>query len=264
MGAWKWIIGGLGWAVGGPIGALIGIAIGSFAEGHNSSNTNQDTKSSSSNGSGPHKFRSTQNDISVSLLVLTAAIMKADGKVLKSELNYVKRYLTDTFGTVKAQELLTLLRDLLQKNIDIVAVCNQIRMNTTFSTRVNILDYLFGIAYADGHCSVEENQMLNRIARLLHISDTYVYSIRSRHAGTRSGSYSYSGSTSTGKDPYAVLGIDKNATDDDVKKAYRRLAMKYHPDRVETMGEEIKRNAEKQFKEINEAYEKIKKDRNMA
>ena len=58
--------------------------------------------------------------------------------------------------------------------------------------------------------------------------------------------------------PYAVLGIDSNATDDEVKKAYRRLAMKYHPDRVENLGEEVRRNAEEQFKKINEAYETIR------
>lgn len=263
MGALKWIGAGLGWAFGGAIGALIGLTVGSVVEALSSSDDKtKKTQIGGKTSSG--RTRTTASDITVSLLVLTAAIMKADGKVLKSELNYVKAFLVDTFGEKKAADLLTLLRDILQKDINVSAVCNQIRINTDFSTRVNILDFLFGIAYADGYCSPEENQMLNRIAHLLHISDTYVYSIRSRHAGAQSDSYSYSGNTSTGKDPYAVLGIDKTASDDDVKKAYRRLAMKYHPDRVETMGEEIKRNAEKQFKEINEAYEIIKKERNLS
>ena len=264
MGVWKWIIGGLGWAFYGPIGGLIGLALGSLADGYNTSNNDKEAPKTSTGNRGSRKRYSTQNDISVALIVLTAAIMKADGKILKSELNYVKKFLLDTFGEKKAADLVELLRDVLKKDIDLRAVCNQIRTNTDFSTRVNILDFLFGIAYADGYCSPEEDQTLNRIAHLLNIGDTYVYSIRSRHAGSQSDSYSYSGSTSTGKDPYAVLGIDKNATDDEVKKAYRRLAMKYHPDRVETMGEEIKRNAEKQFKEINEAYEIIKRERNLS
>ena len=263
MGALKWIGAGLGWAFGGAIGALIGLAIGSVAEALSSSDDST-KKAKIGGGASRQRTRTTSGDITVSLLVLTAAIMKADGKVLKSELNYVKSFLSDTYGDDKASDLLTLLRDILKKDINVNAVCSQIRTNTDFSTRVNILDFLFGIAYADGYCSPEENQMLNHIAHLLHIGDTYVYSIRSRHAGAQSDSHSYSGYTSTGKDPYAVLGIDKNATDDDVKKAYRRLAMKYHPDRVETMGEEIKRNAEKQFKEINEAYEIIKRERNLS
>lgn len=65
------------------------------------------------------------------------------------------------------------------------------------------------------------------------------------------------------KDPYSVLGVDKNATDEEIKKAYRRLAMKYHPDKVEGLGEDVKRNAEAQFREINEAYEQIKSERGM-
>ena len=253
MGAIKWIGAGLGWAIGGPIGALIGLVIGSLAEGVSSASSSTTKAIPNSR----RRTRTTQGDISVSLIVLTAAMMKADGKILKSELNYVKGFLISTFGQNKAQDLLALLRDVLKKDIDITAVCNQIRINTDFSTRVNILDFLFGVAYSDGICTYEEDQMLRRIAQLLRISDTYVYSIRSRHAGGQMGS------SKNFKDPYAILGIDKTATDDEVKKAYRRLAMKYHPDRVDTMGEEIMKNAEQQFKEINEAYEEIKKERSM-
>ena len=260
MGVLKWILAGLGWAIGGPIGGLIGIAVGAIAEAGTSDNKSSNTRSSA----GRQRINTTQNDISVSLIILSAAIMKADGKVMKSELNYVKRFLLDTFGEKKTADLVELLRDVLQKDIDLRGVCNQIRVNTNLDTRVNILDFLFGVAYADGHCSPEEENTLRQIALLLYVSDFYLSSIRARHAG---GQYS-GGSTSTSsyyaKDPYKVLGIDKSATDDEVKKAYRRMAMKYHPDRVETMGEEIKKNAEKQFKEINEAYETIKKERGMA
>ena len=261
MGVWKWILGGLGWAFYGPIGVLIGLALGSLADGYKSSNDKEAPKASSGNGGSRQRF-TTQNDISVSLIVLTAAIMKADGKVLKSELNYVKKFLLDTFGEKKAADLVELLRDVLKKDIDLRGVCNQIRTNTKFDTRVNIIDFLFGVAYADGYCSTEEEMQLNRIARLLYVSEFYLNSIRARHAGS---SYSRSSSSHTTytKNPYTVLGIDKSATDEEVKKAYRKLAMKYHPDRVETMGEEIKRNAEKQFKEINEAYETIKNERGM-
>ena len=55
-----------------------------------------------------------------------------------------------------------------------------------------------------------------------------------------------------------MLGLDSTATDEEIKKAYRRLAMKYHPDKVEGLGEEVKKNAEAQFREINEAYETLK------
>ena len=61
--------------------------------------------------------------------------------------------------------------------------------------------------------------------------------------------------------PYEVLGISPNATDDEVKKAYRRMAMKYHPDKVANAGEEIRQQATDKFRAINEAYEHIKQQR---
>ena len=252
---------GLGWGFGGAIGALIGLSIGSLVEALSSpANKNDSTKTS--NGYGRHGNGTTSNDITVSLLVLTAAIMKADGKVLKSELNYVKNVLTNTYGEKKTADLLTLLRDILQKDIDLNGVCRQIYSHTNMETRVNILDFLYGVASADGHYAPGEATVLNRISRLLRIPDYYVSSIHNRHFG---GSYynSTHGGTQTAKDPYALLGIDHSATNDEVKKAYRRLAMKYHPDKVENMSEEIKKNAGKQFKEINEAYETIKAERGM-
>lgn len=258
MGVVKWIGAGLGWGFGGAIGALIGLGIGSLVEALSSSSNKGNSTINGSRGNS-----TTSNDITVSLLVLTAAIMKADGKVLKSELNYVKNVLINTYGEKKTADLLTLLRDILQKDIDLNGVCRQIYSHTNMETRVNILDFLYGVAAADGHYAQGEATVLNRISRLLRIPGYYVSSIHNRHLG---GSYynSTHGGTQTAKDPYAVLGIDHSATDDEVKKAYRRLAMKYHPDRVENMSEEIKKNAEKQFKEINEAYETIKKERNFA
>ena len=59
-------------------------------------------------------------------------------------------------------------------------------------------------------------------------------------------------------DYYKLLEVEKTASQEDIKKAYRKMAMKYHPDRVEGMGEDVKRNAEAQFREINEAYETLK------
>ncbi|MBR4803896.1 MAG: TerB family tellurite resistance protein, partial [Bacteroidales bacterium] len=102
MGVWKWIIGGLGWALYGPIGGLIGLALGSLADGYSSSNKEKEAPKASTDNRRTRQRYSTQNDISVALIVLTAAIMKADGKVLKSELNYVKSFLSDTYGDDKA------------------------------------------------------------------------------------------------------------------------------------------------------------------
>ena len=60
------------------------------------------------------------------------------------------------------------------------------------------------------------------------------------------------------KDPYTVLGINRNASADEIKNAYKKLVNKYHPDKVHHLGEEFRKLAEKRFKEIQEAYQRLK------
>ena len=62
---------------------------------------------------------------------------------------------------------------------------------------------------------------------------------------------------------YKVLEIEPNASNEEVKKAYRRMAMKFHPDKLNTMGEEVKKSATEKFKKVNDAYQTIKKERNL-
>lgn len=255
MGLTKWIFAGLGWAVGGPIGALLGFILGQSL----------DTSASFiSDGStthhGPYRNTGTQADINVALMVLIAAVMKADGQVKKSELNYVKSFLLQNYGEERGKEMLRVLQQMVKQDIPINQVCAQIKVNTDYTTRYHMVDFLFGLGGADGSFDQTELNTLHLMAQYLGISQSDYTSIYERHVG-----YGYAGksgysrtSGKTGKDPYKVLGITKDATDDEVKKAYRKMAMKYHPDRVAGMSEEMQRNAAEQMKEINEAYEQIK------
>lgn len=294
MGLGKWILGGLGWAFGGPLGGLLGYFLGNTIENISGRRQigdggNDGDASSQYYGAhhGPYRNNGSQNDIDIALIVLIASVMKVDGNVARAELDYVKQFLLKNYGEEKGKELLLILRDLVkpEKYIDIDAVCSQIKHNTDYTTRYHMVDFLFGLATADSEFSQAENNLLRNIARILGINMGDFASIYARHIGARWGSsygynrnssgyssgYSRSGSSSSygsssntyKKDPYGVLGITSKATDEEVKKAYRRLAMKYHPDKVATMGEEIKKNAEAQFREINEAYEQIKTARGM-
>lgn len=266
MGIAKWILAGLGWACGGPIGALLGYFFGKAISSDNA-------RISSGAYSNPSRTRYAntggENDLTVALMVLIASVMKADGAVRQSELNYVKQFLLKNYGEGKAKDLLVLIRDLVKKEIYFDEVCAQIKANTDYTTRYHMFDFLFGVAGADAAMHPSEIRILKNIATRLGINSRDYLSIYSRHAyayqDNSGSSYSSSGSSSTAytKDPYKILGIDSTATDDEVKKAYRRLALKYHPDKVEGMGEEIKKNAERQFREINEAYETIKQVRGM-
>lgn len=257
----KWIITGLGWAFMGPIGAVLGYVVGSAvdAASRDLGTTGAGTSQQRGNRRGGY---TTPNDIRVSFLLLIALVMKADGKVLKSELNHVKKFLVMNFGERQAQDLLHVLRDLMKMDYSVYEVCRQIRENTNYATRMHLFDFLYSVAVADDNCSAEEEAVLKTIASQLRISSYDYISIHERHtAGRRASSSSSAAYT---KNPYSVLGISDTATNEEVKKAYRRLAMKFHPDKVEGLGEEVKKNAEQQFREINEAYETIKSQRGIA
>jgi DnaJ like chaperone protein len=102
----KWVGAGLGWVLGGgPIGAIIGLSLGWMLD----SASQSDVEKGHAN--------TTVGDFVVSLLILMAAVMKADGKVLRSELDYVKKYLVSRFGEESAAEALKMLRDILKQNI---------------------------------------------------------------------------------------------------------------------------------------------------
>ncbi|MBR1765986.1 MAG: TerB family tellurite resistance protein [Bacteroidales bacterium] len=266
----KWIFAGLGWAISGgsPIGALLGYAVGKrlFSDDSQQIGSNSTQGFSSFEGHrGPYRNTGTQADVNVALMVLIAAVMKADGAVKRSELDFVKRFLLQNYGEERGKEMLKLLQQLVQQDIPIDQVCSQIKVNTDYNTRYHMVDFLFGIGGADGEFHSTEINMLRLIAQYLGISQSDYRSIHERHVGSQyndgySNGYSGGGSprSSYSKDPYRVLGISSDATDDEVRKAYRKMAMKYHPDRVAGMGEEIQRNAADQMKEINQAYDEIK------
>ncbi len=240
----KWIGGGLGWVLGfGPIGAIIGFTIGSIIDG---------STEMVNNGTRPgYSRRTTTGDYVMSLLVLVAAVMKADGKVLKSELDYVKKFMVHNFGEASAAEALRILRDLLNQTIPVNEVCHQIRQNMNYSARLQLLHFLYGIAQADGQVDTTERDLINIIALEMGISSSDMESIQAMFIPNTDGDYK-------------ILEIERNATEDEIKKAYRRMAMKFHPDKVSHLGEDFQNAAKEKFQKVNQAYENIKKERKIA
>ena len=236
----KWIGGGLGWAVGGPLGALIGFTFGSVVDG-----TTVITRNMQGEGT-----RTTSGGYVMSLLVLVAAIMKADGKVMRSELDYVKSFLKQNFGEDSAAEATVVLRDLLNQNIPVADVCHQIARHMNYSARLQLIHFLYGIAQADQAVSPGEQQQIEFIGQNMGISGSDMDSIKAMFI------------KDTGY-AYQILEIEPTATDEEVKKAYRRMAMKYHPDKLANLGEEIQKAGQEKFRMVNEAYETIKKERSL-
>ncbi|WP_423127453.1 TerB family tellurite resistance protein [Gaoshiqia sp. Z1-71] len=235
----KWIAGGLGWALLGPIGGILGFVLGSMFENQTAFTT----------GGAGQSTKTTTGGYVMSLLVLVAAVMKADQKVLKSELNYVKDFFVRTFGVASAQEALKMLRDLLNHNIPVTDVCHQIQKNMDYSSRLQLLHFLFGIANADGKVETEELNLINHIAKNLGISTKDFESIKSMFIANTDAAYK-------------ILEIAPDAAEEEIKKAYRKMAVKYHPDKVSYLGEEFQHAAKEKFQKVNEAYAQIKKERN--
>ncbi len=242
MGYGKWISGAIGWALGGPLGALLGYGIASFLE--------KDTDGSSSGRKARFSVSEERNSFLVTLLVFSSAVMKADGRVMRSELSYVKAFLKKNFGEDASVEALKYLKDILGKDVDIQAVGAQVSRYMSHEARVQLLHYLTGIAAADGAVSQPELRVLRHIAASVSIP-------------LRESEAIFAMFDSGVDKAYQVLEISSDATDEEVKKAYKRLAVKHHPDKVSHLGADIQRAAEERFKKIAEAYEIIRKERGL-
>ena len=244
----KWILGGLGFAVGGPIGALIGVFIASLFDSSHTIEAGEHQQGI------PHPGRShtTQGDIRVSIIVLLACVIKADGRVLKAEITSIKPFLLRNFGEEGAKQALQLLKQLLEQDINPVAVSQQIRQHVNYSVRLELVHMLLEVAKADGEVADSECQVIETISMNMGIADADYQSLLSLYRKQTDANWAYT-----------ALEIEPTATDDEVKKAYRRMAMKYHPDKVANAGEAVRQQATEKFRAINEAYEHIKSLRGM-
>ena len=188
-------------------------------------------------------------DFNYTLLSLTAAVMQSDGKTTKSELDYVRNFFLRQFGEEKTRQNLLILRDLLKQPVSLENVCFPLRQNMQYNGRVQLLHYLFGIAHADGSFTPSEERTLSHIAQLIGISITDYRSVAAMFVPVSNDA------------AYEILGVPANATNDEIKKAYRAMALKYHPDKVGHLGEDVRKAAEEKFKKLQSAYESIKKMR---
>lgn len=237
----KWIGGGLGWALGGPIGALIGFAIGALFESDDEPRTQR-----------RYSARTGAGDFKMSLLVLIACVIKADGKTRTSELETVRRILMSNFGPVETEEAMDILDRLLVQDINEREVAAQIDRNMNYSSKLELLHILFMIAYADGEVSPEELDLLQRISAAFGISYIDFDAIRAPYTRKNDSAWAYK-----------ALGIDASASDEDIKRAYRKMAMKYHPDKLAGLGEDVKKTGEEKFRAVKDAYDFLKKERNI-
>ena len=271
----KWIGSALGWILSGGnvLGAIAGYCIGSLlseatstAERENGFNGNGNTfrNDYSDTQFNQRPFEEDRNSFLFSMLVLSSYIIKADGKIMHSEMNCVRNFLRNNFGEQAVQQGEDILLKLFEMQKQQGATtfketirksCVEISFHMNIGQRLQLLDYLIIIAKVDGTISPEEVYALKEVATYLGLSAQDVDSMLNMEA---------SSNQQIGLDEaYKILGISPNATNDEVKAAYRKMALKHHPDRVSTLGDDVREAAEKKFQEINNAKERIYKARGL-
>ena len=231
------------------IGAIFGYIIGSMFDSNK----------------GSKRIKHDPNfDFGKYLMMLCSIVIKADGVILKSELNYVKRFFVQQFGEQKAQFYVKELRTYLEQNISIEKVSQKIHENVNQSSKIQIIQILIQIANADGEMSNTEYQTLQKIAQALRIPHQTFLSIMAMfnsQSHRRGGQQPNYHNPNDLENAYKILGINKNTIEKDIKKAYRKLAIKYHPDKVAQLGEEFQKGAKEKFQKVQDAYELVKKSK---
>lgn len=262
----KWIGGFLGFMSAGPIGALAGIVLGGLFDQMLDAVNTPETQGTFDGQSGfeSQAYRRQQNQgqrnsFLFSMLVLASYIIKADGRVMHSEMELVRNMLRQNFGDAardQGNEILNRLFDE-QKRVVVSAFrqtvmqcCQQMAMNMDYAQRLQLLNFLVLISQADGRVDPSEVSAMKECAQWLQMSADEIDSMLGLGKNDL-------------ESAYRVLGVSPDATDDEVKKAYRRLALEHHPDKVAALGEDIRKAAEKKFQEINEAKERIWKARGL-
>lgn len=268
MSVFKWLGASVGWSMGGPIGAIIGLALGSIADAFAKDGVPllgggepQQTRRRQDPYRGhrrqtAYRTRTQQRpqtqsgDFEVSLLILASIVIKADGSQDQRELDFVRQQFVNMYGKQRANNAFRLFKNInKQQNISTRQVCLQIKHMMDHPSRLQLMHFLFGIAKADGIVIEDEEKSIYTIAGYLGISSSDYNRIKAMFYNSRDNAYK-------------ILGLEKTATVDDIKKAYRRLVKKYHPDKVTHLGKEHQKGAEEKFKQIQKAYETIQKERN--
>ena len=246
----KWLGAGLGFTLGGPIGAAIGFAVGSFVDGFSEKDLILEQGNYQRQKQQRGNINTQSGDFEMSLLVLASIVIKSDGKIDQRELDFVRSQFLNMYGKQRANNAFKLFKGIVKKEISSRQVCIQIREHMSHASRLQLLHFLFGIAKADEFVTKNEVDEIKKIAGYLYINQSDFESIKAMF---------YDASDNA----YKILEIDKNASNDEVKSAYRKMVKKYHPDKLRDLGEEHLKGAKEKFQSIQDAYEKIKNERDL-
>jgi len=252
------LIGALIGSIAGPFGTLFGGLIGHMFDRAAEERTGRGRPAgrlewdSRRQGAEDPTSRAQLNFIAC-LIGLSIAVARSGGGVKVSHVDTLKAFFRRSFpyGGVD-QDVIQHLIDEMYANrdaIDVEALCGYFGGVSTVEGRLLLLRLLFEIAAADqaGVTAAEEN-LIRRITALLGLTEAIFRQVRAEFVGEQGRAY-------------GVLGVKPDAAVDEIKRAYRKLAVENHPDKVANLGPEFVKVAEEKFKVIQEAYDEIRKER---
>lgn len=229
----KWLGAGIGWIAAGPLGGLLGFAAGKTLE--------PDT----------HQYQNTANTsaFETNLIVLAAAIIMADGDAGNEELDFAREFFKTHFNPEHIDEKMAILNHCLRKTYDMRKACDDLRNSSQPSTRYQVVTFLYELALSDGTLSQPESTLLFIIAGWLNVNDVDFRKIKASFENYEQ------------QNLYALLGVSPNASFEDIKAAYRRAVLEYHPDRNAGLNATEQKAKAERFLRVQEAYNKIRSDR---
>lgn len=240
----RWLLAVIGYLFYRFPGALAGFVIGGILDNMMGKSKTFKTSFGPSQSVSPADFE-------LHLLSLASLVIKADGNVSQSEMDYVRQYFVQAYGKDRANETFRVFNEVINKReISAQNISNLLRQRTRYESRLQILHFLFSVANADGLVSEPEVNEINKISGYLGVSFGDFESIKAMFF----------------KNPdsaYKILEIDRNATAAQIKDAYRNMAKKYHPDKLQHLDEAHRKGGEEKFKKVQEAYDQIRKERGL-
>ncbi len=224
-------------------GAILGFLLGSVFENFNKRKGGRQSIFTQARGT------VTPAEFELKLLSLASIVIKADGEVNQKELNFVRSYFVQAYGKEHANATFKIFNEeIKKKQVSTASICSMLRERIRYESRLQVIHFLFSIAKADGHVSELEVQELNNISGYLGIGHRDFESIKAMFF-------------SDPNSAYKILEIERSANTSDIKKAYRTMVKKYHPDKLQHMDEVYRRGAEEKFRKVQEAYEQIQNER---
>ena len=193
------------------------------------------------------------------LVQILINIAKIDGNVSKEEISTIHRFFQQNlrYDQTKMFWVKEIIKEAVDSTESMESLLLEFRNTFAYEPRLILLELIYQILYAKGQVPEAELKIARDIANYLQIKD---YDKRTIEAKYKYGNQQRTGtSQGTADHYYAILGLEPGADQDAIKKAYRKLSMKYHPDKVRHLGEEFRTVAEEKMKEINGAYDFFKK-----